>query len=64
MQQRAISKESYFIISSVKLYVVTWYPAARCYNGFKYGDWSPTRIQLAPGRIINNGSDLEQQGSE
>ena len=23
-----------------------------------------TRIRLAPGRITNNGSDLEQQGSE
>ena len=34
------------------------------YYGFKYGDWSPTRIRLAPGRITNNGSDLEQQGSE
>ena len=34
------------------------------YNGFKYGDWSPTRIRLAPGRITNDGSDLEQQGSE
>ena len=34
------------------------------YNGFKYGDWSPTRIRIAPGRITNNGSDLEQQGSE
>ena len=28
-----------------------------CYNRLKYGDWSPTRI-------INDGSDLEQQGSE
>ena len=34
------------------------------YNGFKYGDWSPTRIRLASGRITNDGSDLEQQGSE
>ena len=34
------------------------------YNRFKYGDWSPTRIRLAPGRITNDGSELEQQGSE
>ena len=34
------------------------------YNWFKYGDWSPTRILVAPGRITNDGSDLEQQGSE
>ena len=34
------------------------------YNRFKYGDWSPTRILVAPGRITNEGSDLEQQGSK
>ena len=34
------------------------------YNRFKYGDWSPTRILVAPHRITNDGSDLEQQGSE
>ena len=34
------------------------------YSRFKYGDWSPTRILVAPHRITNDGSDLEQQGSE
>ena len=34
------------------------------YNRFKYEDWSPTWILVAPHRITNDGSDLEQQGSE
>ena len=44
--------------------VVQYKSYAYYYNRFKYGDWSPTRIRLAPGRITNDGSDLEQQGSE
>ena len=36
----------------------------REYNRFKYGDWSSTRILVAPGLNTNDGFDLEQQGSE
>ena len=49
-----------FLFSTEQIYVIRIFK----YNGFKYGDWSPTRIRLAPGRITNDGSDLEQQGSE
>ena len=55
-----------FFCHTIFLFIIFFLanPLSSNYNKFKYGDWSPTRILVAPHRITNDRSDLEQQDSE